>query len=332
MRNSISILLPLLAMAALGSVLMGTESAVAQSTCVQPLGTEAVSGTWDDTCISTHPASQGGGGDRFARFYTFTLEEESTLTLSLSSAEDTYLYVLEGHGVSGSVVSENDDRDFNSGNTNSFIEETFQPDDYTIEATTYDAGTAGTFSLVVTGLPALVDTPDPTNSPPPATDTPEPIPEPVTPEPSPIVTPTATPEPPEEPVTSRFVGASHHACALFSAGTIDCWGDDGYGEVSGHPSSAGHIALSLGTKHSCALDAAGRIDCWGANDKGQSSPPSGEGYVELVSGENYTCSMRSDEGVRCWGSFERYAEPTPTPIPPTPVPTVGLPPNSHTVT
>ena len=327
MRYIISVFLSLLAMVSLGSALLTTASVQAQSDCLQAIGADSVAGTWDDTCVSTRPAPQGGG-ERFARYYTFTLQSEAALTISLSSDEDTFMYVLDGHGVSGTIVFENDDQDLDGGITDSFIGETFQPGDYTIEATTYDAQTTGTFSLVLTGLPAPVDTPEPTDTPPTATDTPESTPEPVTPEPSPTTIPTVTPEPPEEPASSRFVGASHHACALFRNGTIDCWGDDENGEVSGHPSSGGHITLTLGVKHSCALDVNGRIDCWGANDKGQSSPPSGDSYVALVSGENYTCAMRSDEVVRCWGSFKRQPEATPTLVPPTPVPTVIPPPTA----
>ena len=86
-------------MVSLGSALLTTASVQAQSSCLQAIGADSVSGIWDNTCVSTRPASQGGG-ERFARFYTFTLQDEAALTISLSSTEDTYLYVLEGHGVS----------------------------------------------------------------------------------------------------------------------------------------------------------------------------------------------------------------------------------------
>ena len=43
-------------------------------TCVQSVGADgAVAGSWDDTCLSEKNAP-GGAGDRYARFYTFTLD------------------------------------------------------------------------------------------------------------------------------------------------------------------------------------------------------------------------------------------------------------------
>ena len=320
-RRIIFVSIPILAMALLSIVLSTAALSQAQSECVLPLSSDSVSGNWDGTCLSTRPAPQDGGV-RYARFYTFTVSSEAALAITLSSTEDTYLYVLHGHGTSGTVDYENDDLD-NSGNTDSAVSETFQPGDYTIEATTYYAERTGEFRLTVSGLPSLITTPEPTDTPPPTVVTPEPSPEPGTPEPTPTESPTVVPLPTEKPETSMLVGSSYHACALFSDGRIDCWGDNEYGEVSGHPSSNGHIALSLGAKHSCALSDDGEIACWGANDKGQLSPPPGQGYAMLVSGDNHTCALHSNDEVDCWGSFAREPEPTPvpTPLPPTPAPT-----------
>ena len=121
--------------------------------CVQPIdGSGTHTGRWDDTCLSeTRPqdADDGGkAGERYyARFYTFTLDQESDVTITLESSEDTYLYLLDGHGKSGSVEAENDDVDSNS--RNSRIAKRLDAGDYTIEATTYDANTAGDFELEV---------------------------------------------------------------------------------------------------------------------------------------------------------------------------------------
>ena len=251
MRRIIFVSLTLLALALLSNVLITSAVGRVQSDCVLPLESGSVTGTWDSSCLSTRPAPLVGG-DRYARFYTFTLDSETSLVVSLSSTEDTYLYVRRGHGTSGAVAYSNDDRD-NVGDTNSAVSETFQPGDFTIEATTYRPETTGEFLLTVSGLPEPAgtplptpDTPEPgTPGPTPEPGTPEPSPEPGTPEPVPTESPTTVPTPSEEPAASELVGASHHACALFSSGTIDCWGDDGYGEVSGHPSSGGYIALSL---------------------------------------------------------------------------------------
>ena len=114
-------------------------------------GLRDIAGTWDSSCVSEKPAP--GGGDRYARFYTFTLTESADVTITLTSKEDTYLYLLKGFGKNGAIESENDDIAVGS-DTNSRIQVTdLQPGDYTIEATTYVAETSGSFSLVVEGLP-----------------------------------------------------------------------------------------------------------------------------------------------------------------------------------
>ena len=151
--------------------------------CLESLPDEmTVEGTWDTGCTSNISAP-GGNGDRYARFYTFTIDAESDVTIDLSSVEDTFLYLREDAGPDGNVLHENDD--IVSGNTNSQIQQTLSAGTYTIEATTYNAGVTGEFTLTVSGLPSAAEpelTPEPTP-------TPEPIPGP---------SPEPTPEPPAD--------------------------------------------------------------------------------------------------------------------------------------
>ena len=109
-----------------------------------------IEGSWDDTCLSDR-AALSGTGDRYSRFYTFTLDESADVTITLMSDEDTYLYLLEGHGRNETVLYEEDDIDYPS-NTNSRLAETLQAGDYTIEATTYYADKSGEFTLTIEGL------------------------------------------------------------------------------------------------------------------------------------------------------------------------------------
>ena len=121
-------------------------------TCVQPVDANgAIDGSWDDTCLSEKDAP-GGAGDRYARFYTFTLTEATEVTITLESDEDTYLYLLDGHGRDGDTLHENDDIASGGVNLNSRVSVTLQPGDYTIEATTYHPATAGDFTLTIEGL------------------------------------------------------------------------------------------------------------------------------------------------------------------------------------
>ena len=157
--------------------------------CVEPLpDAMTVNGTWITDCTS-NISTPHGSGDRYARFYTFTLIEAATVTVTLESPEssaDTYLYLREGSERDGTeILCENDDystpvngtlcsnidfdlnRQYDSGMLVSLGAST-----YIIEATTYAAGTTGSFTLTVTAVPVSDTT------------TPEP-PDPPTPDPTP---------------------------------------------------------------------------------------------------------------------------------------------------
>ena len=131
-------------------------------TCVQSVGADGtVAGSWGDTCLSDKDAP-GGAGDRYARFYTVTLTEATDIVITLSSDEDTFLYLLEGRGKGGDTLHSNDDIAGGGVNLNSRLSVTLQPGDYTIEATTYKPVTSGSFTLTIAGLgQAEATAPDP---------------------------------------------------------------------------------------------------------------------------------------------------------------------------
>ncbi len=113
-----------------------------------------VSESWDGACVSTNrplDEDKPDDGDYNARYYTFTLSERSDVTITLTSADaDTFLYLLEGAGRDGRVAHSNDD--IERGNTNSEISQTLEAGDYTVEATTYDSGVTGDYTLTVSGI------------------------------------------------------------------------------------------------------------------------------------------------------------------------------------
>ena len=171
----------------------------AQQACIQMLtGNGTVSGSWDAACLSENTPTEPTrppSGTRHARFYTFTLSEDADITIDLTSDHDTYMYLMAGHGVNGTVLFENDDSA--TGNTNSRISESLSVGNYTIEATTYELQAIGDFTLTVSGLPTA---PTHTVTPTPGTgDTPTVTPTPIsgqaTPTPTPTSTPTRTPTP-----------------------------------------------------------------------------------------------------------------------------------------
>ncbi len=142
-----------------------SPTAAAQTDCVQPLTATTTEGTWSTDCTSSIPAPHGSG-DRYARFYTFTFDAESDVTIDLSSDEDTFLYLRNGITTDGDTVADNDDIDTANRDLNSRIVETLAAGDYTIEATTYNAGRTGTFTLALNSTPVSdTDPPDPDPTP-----------------------------------------------------------------------------------------------------------------------------------------------------------------------
>ena len=122
---------------------------------IEPIADVETTGAWAADCQSR--VSERG----YARYYTFTLDQESAVTIDLESSVDTFLYLREGEARSGTAPYFNDD--IESGNLNSRISQTLEAGTYTIEATTYAAATVGTFTLTVSGLSGTTDIdPDPT--------------------------------------------------------------------------------------------------------------------------------------------------------------------------
>ena len=200
--------------------------------CFIPIdGIGTYNGNWDETCLSENrpqDSDDGGqaGSDYYARFYSFTLDEDARVTIILTSDEDTYLYLMEGEGKDGTIVADNDD--ISSGDRNSRIEDSpLDRGTYTIEATTYDPETAGDFTLVVE-----ID---------------------------------ETGEPPAPEVTYIAISSgANHVCAIATDGSIKCWGNDDYGQVSERPTSGSFTQISSGDNHTCALRDDGAVICWGS--------------------------------------------------------------------
>ena len=182
--------------------------------CVAPLPDDmTVAGTWNTDCTSVVSAPSGSG-DRYARFYTFTLNEAATVTVTLESSADTYLYLREGSERDGTELCENDDYstpvngtscsniDFNlNAQYDSGMLASLGAGTYTIEATTYAAGTTGSFTLTVTAVPVSDTT------------TPEP-PDPPTPDP--------TPGDPTSPIPAGCTLQNFSGTSVDDSWTSDC--------------------------------------------------------------------------------------------------------------
>ena len=124
---------------------------------------EAISGevnivrSWHSSCLSENRQDEGRAGDYYARFFTFTIDEATTVTIRLNSEVDTYLYLMKGTEKDGEIVEKNDDAvpfvDLNSA----IEDKDLEAGEYTIEATAYDIEKSGSFTLAVSGLPDAVE-------------------------------------------------------------------------------------------------------------------------------------------------------------------------------
>jgi hypothetical protein len=114
------------------------------------------------------------------------------------------------------------------------------------------------------------------------------------------------------------------SCAVLSAGTVKCWGDNSYGTLGNGgtarrstPVSAqglkDAVAISAGGQHACALLRGGTVKCWGDNEYGQlgdgtykaSSKPvtvAGlRGATAIFAGLSSTCAILAGGAIECWG-------------------------------
>lgn len=129
-------------------------------------------------------------------------------------------------------------------------------------------------------------------------------------------------------------------CAVTSAGGVECWGDNGDGQLGDGtttdsstpvavqlPAGVKATAIAGGGQHMCAVTSAGGVECWGYNEWGQlgdgtdSGPqtckehscstvpvavqlPEGVTATAIASGGYHTCVVTSSGGVDCWGRGE----------------------------
>src|SRR5262245_8043588 len=91
-----------------------------------------------------------------------------------------------------------------------------------------------------------------------------------------------------------------HSCSVKSDGTLACWGNNTYGQLTTIPSGT-FSQVSAGVGHTCGVRSDGTLACWGDNFAGQATPPSGA-FSQVSPGWYHTCGLKSDGTLMCWGS------------------------------
>jgi alpha-tubulin suppressor-like RCC1 family protein len=109
----------------------------------------------------------------------------------------------------------------------------------------------------------------------------------------------------------------NHTCAVLRSGTVQCWGDNYWGELgdgtwtnSSLPVAVtgitNAIAASAGWYHTCALLSNGLVSCWGDGSTRTSSAPvpviGVSNAFAVAAGRTHTCAVLSGGAVQCWGA------------------------------
>lgn len=89
-------------------------------------------------------------------------------------------------------------------------------------------------------------------------------------------------------------------CGITQALGVDCWGLDGFNQVSNAPGDT-RVLLTTGEEHACAGDPAGNLFCWGNPADGRLAVPPGVAVLTAAAGDAHTCAIVDDAQVACWG-------------------------------
>jgi alpha-tubulin suppressor-like RCC1 family protein len=129
---------------------------------------------------------------------------------------------------------------------------------------------------------------------------------------------------------TKVIQSDNAGCALLIDRTIQCWGNNDYGELGNGTGDDSDVAalpvvgisnaidLALGFEHGCAVLATGSVECWGDDSVGelgdgqtntQSNVPVAvvglDGPAIAVTADvTNSCALLANGEVECWGLDE----------------------------
>lgn len=141
--------------------------------------------------------------------------------------------------------------------------------------------------------------------------------------------------PPREVTVLDIVAGGSHTCALLLDRTVECWGENGSGQLGDGTRNdrnrpvavsglTGVAMITAGNAHTCAGLQSGDVTCWGDNSSGQlgdgstttrltpvtvaleelraPSPENNGGVAEIYAGTAGTCMIAEERTkIWCWG-------------------------------
>ena len=105
-----------------------------------------------------------------------------------------------------------------------------------------------------------------------------------------------------------------HVCAIRYNSSLECWGDNSFGQLDIPAPATGFVAIAAGFTQSCGIKYNTTLVCWGgnyANNDGEAVVPLPvTGYVAVAAGTQHTCAIRSDTTLICFGNAPGFAYPS----------------------
>ncbi|RZA25936.1 MAG: hypothetical protein EOP10_05240 [Proteobacteria bacterium] len=121
-------------------------------------------------------------------------------------------------------------------------------------------------------------------------------------------------------------GGETHMCGITSTGTVNCWGDNTFKQLS-VPSDLGKVKqLSSMENVSCAVQESGMVKCWGEPMNRAFNPQDIPGAIQpalsVSVGSTHACGLAANKAVVCWGEA-KPARAVPTDLTPSRAVTAG---------